>query len=100
MLQSKSCILFKFLSYSKEIQIFSAAFMQVANYCRERIHVALAEEIEAEKVRLSEGSVGGNFDELWKKAFTNCFLKVDGLIGEANEPVAPETVGSTAVVAI
>ncbi|XP_031255689.1 protein phosphatase 2C 77-like [Pistacia vera] len=79
---------------------------QVANYCRERIHMALAEEIETEKARLSEGTFGGNYEELWKKAFTNCFLKVDAEIAGANaskgcaEPVAPETVGSTAVVAI
>ncbi|KAJ9550537.1 hypothetical protein OSB04_014582 [Centaurea solstitialis] len=41
--------------------------------------------------------------DLWKKAFVNCFLKVDDEIGGKQasvEPVAPETVGSTAVVAL
>lgn len=40
--------------------------------------------------------------ELWRKAFANCFVKVDAEVsGKAStEPVAPETVGSTAVVAI
>ncbi|CAL1390022.1 unnamed protein product [Linum trigynum] len=74
---------------------------QVANYCRDRVHTALAEEI---------GFVGNGYcvtdgcQEQWRKAFTNCFLKVDAEIGgteaSTDEPVAPETVGSTAVVAV
>ncbi|CAJ1973555.1 unnamed protein product [Sphenostylis stenocarpa] len=75
---------------------------QVANYCRQRLHLALAEEIESVKQCLLVESANDDCRDLWKKAFTNCFLKVDSEVGgEVNsDPVAPETVGSTAVVAI
>ncbi|XP_028777329.1 protein phosphatase 2C 50 [Neltuma alba] len=75
---------------------------QVANYCRDRVHWALAEEIEFVKEGLINGGIKDGIQDQWKKAFTNCFLKVDAEVGgKANrEPVAPETVGSTAVVAI
>ncbi|KDP34066.1 hypothetical protein JCGZ_07637 [Jatropha curcas] len=75
---------------------------QVANYCRNRVHSALIEEIEFVKAGLSDGSLKDSCVEQWKKAFTNCFLKVDAEVGGKGtaEPVAPETVGSTAVVAI
>ncbi|XP_057506440.1 protein phosphatase 2C 50-like [Actinidia eriantha] len=86
---------------------------QVANYCRDRIHLALAEEIEiAEESR--DGRFGSDCEELWKKAFLSCFLKVDAEVGgvrignrgiadtseDCLEPVAHDAVGSTAVVAI
>ncbi|KAK1576487.1 hypothetical protein Q3G72_014310 [Acer saccharum] len=89
---------------------------QVANYCSERIHFALAEEIEIIKNDLADGSTKESRQEQWEKTFTSCFLKVDDEIGgntgrsvgsddedasEATfEAVAPETVGSTAVVAL
>ncbi|KAI4316497.1 hypothetical protein L6164_024477 [Bauhinia variegata] len=75
---------------------------QVANYCRERIHLALAEEIEFAREGLINGSIKDECQDQWIKAFSNCFLKVDAEVGgNANsEPIAPETVGSTAVVAI
>ncbi|WJZ84884.1 hypothetical protein VitviT2T_004462 [Vitis vinifera] len=75
---------------------------QVANYCRDRIHSALAEEIETAKTGFSDGNVQDYCKELWTKVFKNCFLKVDAEVGgkASLEPVAPETVGSTAVVAI
>uniref|UniRef100_A0A5B7ARS3 protein-serine/threonine phosphatase n=2 Tax=Davidia involucrata TaxID=16924 RepID=A0A5B7ARS3_DAVIN len=75
---------------------------QVANYCRDQIHSALAEELEIVMASLSDGSIKDNCQERWKKAFTNCFLKVDAEVGGKPilEPVAPETVGSTAVVAV
>ncbi|OMO86502.1 phosphatase 2C (PP2C)-like protein [Corchorus olitorius] len=75
---------------------------QVANYCRERIHPALAEEIEFVKDCQSNKSITDSCQELWKKAFTNCFVKVDAEVGgqTGQEPVAPETVGSTSVVAL
>uniref|UniRef100_A0A2N9HA80 protein-serine/threonine phosphatase n=1 Tax=Fagus sylvatica TaxID=28930 RepID=A0A2N9HA80_FAGSY len=75
---------------------------QVADYCRDRVHKALAEEIEFVKKGLTDGSNKDNCQEQWKKALTNCFLKVDDEVGGKTflEPVAPETVGSTAVVAI
>ncbi|KAL3566420.1 hypothetical protein D5086_031835 [Populus alba] len=74
---------------------------QVANYCRDRFHSALSEEIEFVKNGLIDGSIKDGCQEQWKKAFTNCFLKVDAEVGGKGgaEPVAPETVGSTAVVA-
>lgn len=64
------------------------------------MHLALAEEIEFVKERLIIGST--DCQDQWKKAFTNCFLNVDAEVGGkvSCEPVAPETVGSTAVVAI
>lgn len=68
-------------------------FIQVANYCSERMHLALAEEMEMES---GEGS--NKQQDQWKKAFRNCFVKVDGEI--SSKGVASETVGSTAVVAI
>jgi len=64
--------------------------------------LALAEEIEFIKEGLLNGSIKDGCQDQWKKVFTTCFLKVDAEVGgKANcEPVAPETVGSTAVVAI
>ncbi|CAH9126603.1 unnamed protein product [Cuscuta epithymum] len=71
---------------------------QVAKYCRDRIHTALEEELCNE---LRKENVE-NTQALWRRAFGNCFVKVDAEVGGQGsvEPVAPETVGSTAVVAI
>lgn len=89
--------------------------IQVANYCQERLHSVLIEEIEAAQSSLAETNGRDDWQDHWKKAFINCFQKVDnevGGIGASNsgnnnggsesciEPVAPETAGSTAVVAI
>ncbi|KAG9451812.1 hypothetical protein H6P81_004716 [Aristolochia fimbriata] len=90
---------------------------QVANYCRERVHSALIEEIETAKESCSEEvNSGDKWQAKWERAFTSCFLKVDAEVGgkvsrgDAGidgdvpegglEPIAPETVGSTAVVGI
>ncbi|KAK9142285.1 hypothetical protein Syun_011685 [Stephania yunnanensis] len=82
---------------------------QVANYCRDRIHSALVEELNHVKEGLSNGNVRDSWQVQWEKAFTNCFLKVDAEVGGgvhresidgSTEPVAPETVGSTAAVAV
>ncbi|KAE8667068.1 Protein phosphatase 2C 16 [Hibiscus syriacus] len=75
---------------------------QVANYCRGRLHSALVEEIESVKKCQSNASITDSCLELWKRVFTNCFVKVDAEIGGQadQEPVAPETVGSTAVVTL
>ncbi|KAL2945215.1 Protein phosphatase 2C 16 [Bienertia sinuspersici] len=88
---------------------------QVANYCRDHLHQALAEEIDVVKQSFLTRSSEENMQQQWEKAFSRCFLKVDAEVGgtkqrpsvgssnvsEANvEPIAPETVGSTAVVAI
>ncbi|XP_078428128.1 protein phosphatase 2C 50-like [Wolffia australiana] len=85
---------------------------QVANYCRERMHIALEEEM----MNLNEDPSGSNLgaDECkkkWESVFSSCFLKVDAEVGGkrcrvnnsdccSSEPVGPETVGSTAVVAL
>ncbi|KAH6821128.1 HYPERSENSITIVE TO ABA1 [Perilla frutescens var. hirtella] len=87
---------------------------QVANYCRDRIHLALVEELNNCKV--VEGSTRDTRHVQWEKVFTDCFLKVDDEVGGKTkpgsspqgdaeedyivEPLAPETVGSTAVVAL
>lgn len=75
---------------------------QVADYCRGRLHDALAEELELFMASMGVGNTEVNCQDIWKKAFTNCFLKVDAEIGgkAGLEPIAPETVGSTAVVAV
>ncbi|KEH32480.1 putative protein-serine/threonine phosphatase [Medicago truncatula] len=69
---------------------------QVANYCQERLHSALIEEIEARQSSLDETNGRNNWQENWNKVLFNCFQKVDDEI----ETLAPETAGSTAVVAI
>ncbi|XP_020227342.1 protein phosphatase 2C 50 [Cajanus cajan] len=88
--------------------------LQVANYCQEHLHSVLIEEIEAAQSSLVETNAR-DWQDRWKKAFINCFQKVDNEVGgigarnsgnnsggsESNiEPVAPETAGSTAVVTI
>ncbi|KAJ8750941.1 hypothetical protein K2173_016122 [Erythroxylum novogranatense] len=83
---------------------------QVSTYCSQRLHLTLAEEIV--RVGLCDGGIKDCLLEKWKKALSSCFRKVDSKVGEPctatagsdsdthSEPVAPETVGSTAVVAI
>ncbi|XP_062008703.1 protein phosphatase 2C 16-like [Rosa rugosa] len=89
---------------------------QVANYCCERLHSALAEELQIIEDDLTDGIMGETQQVKWEKAFTNCFQSVDdetggkvsrGITGSNEdasgssfEPVAAETVGSTAVVAL
>ncbi|KAG2319778.1 hypothetical protein Bca4012_053963 [Brassica carinata] len=87
--------------------------LQVADYCHDRIHFALAEEIEWIKEELCERNTGEGRQVQWEKVFFDCFLKVDDEVkGKINRPVvgspdkmvleavSPETVGSTAVVAL
>lgn len=61
------------------------------------------------KAGLQDKNTGICWQEQCRKAFSNCFLKVDAEVGGAPKdtngstsvpPIAPETVGSTAVVAI
>ncbi|XP_052182919.1 protein phosphatase 2C 16-like [Diospyros lotus] len=89
---------------------------QVANYCRDRVHLALSETLKDIETSLVEESMRDAQQVEWQKAFTHCFHKVDDEIGgeasrdtatdnqdasdDSFEPVAPETVGSTAVVAL
>ncbi|CAN8248375.1 unnamed protein product [Cochlearia groenlandica] len=68
---------------------------QVANYCRERMHMALTEEIAKEKPEFCDGDT---WHEKWKKALFNTFMRVDSEIESVAQ--APETVGSTSVVAV
>ncbi|XP_002975042.2 probable protein phosphatase 2C 8 [Selaginella moellendorffii] len=87
---------------------------QVAHFCKDRLHVALVEQIK-ESIALA-GFASANevtcWDTVWEKALESCFLKVDGEIDsmclrpgncdkcEVNTGVCCETVGSTAVVAV
>ncbi|KAL1203779.1 Protein phosphatase 2C 16 [Cardamine amara subsp. amara] len=85
---------------------------QVADYCRDRLHFSLAEEIERIKDELCNRNTGEGRQVQWEKVFNSCFLTVDGEIGgkmgravvgssdKVLEAVASETVGSTAVVAL
>ncbi|KAG5537930.1 hypothetical protein RHGRI_025129 [Rhododendron griersonianum] len=89
---------------------------QVANYCRDRIHFALSEELKDIEADFVEGSMRDAQQVQWQKVFTQCFLKVDDEVGgkvsrgvacdnadacgSIVDPVAPETVGSTAVAAL
>ncbi|KAL6615454.1 hypothetical protein ACP70R_037724 [Stipagrostis hirtigluma subsp. patula] len=94
---------------------------QVANYCRERLHVALVEHLNRIEGTVCAANLGDvEFKKQWEKAFVDCFSRVDDEVGGkasraggggagtsdaaapqvVQEPVAPETVGSTAVVAI
>ncbi|KAK4481975.1 hypothetical protein RD792_012890 [Penstemon davidsonii] len=84
---------------------------QVASYCRDRIHLALVDELKSVKDDVANGSTRDTRQVQWEKVFTSCFLKVDDEVGgkvsknnpesdASFEPIAPETVGSTAVVAV
>lgn len=86
---------------------------QVANYCKERLHVALTEEIDKSNQKYVDNYVGYNWKEQWMKIFLDCFRKLDDEVGGSLKiegdvssnpsvvpPVAPDSVGSTAVVAI
>lgn len=67
----------------------------------------LVDEITTAQSSFDEQNGRENWENQWKKAFSNCFHKVDdevGGVGEGNgasfEPLASEAVGSTAVVAL
>lgn len=62
----------------------------------------MVEEIEIIATDLNDGHRRETREELWTRAFTNCFLKVDDEVGGrgGRAPVAWDTVGSTAVVAV
>ncbi|XP_078438683.1 protein phosphatase 2C 50-like [Wolffia australiana] len=72
---------------------------QVANYCRHRMHTVLQEELK--NIGENNGSCS------WEDALTSSFLRIDAEVsgkveGSAGslEPIAPDTVGSTSIVAI
>ncbi|KAI4380774.1 hypothetical protein MLD38_006924 [Melastoma candidum] len=81
---------------------------QVADYCSRRIHTALVEEMETEKLNFCDQTVLGRGH--LERAFSGCFQKVDAEVGGVSrgedgkrthiEAVTPDTVGSTAVIAL
>ncbi|KAK4487659.1 hypothetical protein RD792_005686 [Penstemon davidsonii] len=79
---------------------------QVANHCQENMHLALAEEIGIAKENLNIQIGECILREQWVKIFINCFQKLDDEVGGFRKVkgdidfVAPDSVGSTAVVAI
>ncbi|KAK6126768.1 hypothetical protein DH2020_039493 [Rehmannia glutinosa] len=85
---------------------------QVSNYCRERLHLALAEEIRVAKENLHIEIGERNLKEQWLDVFRTCFRRLDDEVGgfpRGDEdltsnpplmPIAPDSVGSTAVVAV
>jgi protein phosphatase 2C len=85
--------------------------VQVANYCRDKIHVVLRDVLGADNGFGEVGEV--DVKEPWEKVFGDCFQKVDDEVSgkasmfpsgsrepRAAEPVAADNVGSTAVVAV
>ena len=54
----------------------------MANYCRDRIHVDLVEEIGSIKDNLCDGTSIESRHVQWEKTCTSYFLKVDDEIGE------------------
>ncbi|KAG0461455.1 hypothetical protein HPP92_021752 [Vanilla planifolia] len=96
---------------------------QVANYCKKRMHLALADEIRSVS-GVATRIESNNLQQKWETVFTNCFKKIDDEIGQSGArcttgnmssptcdegnldtsmtsgPIIPETVGSTAVVAV
>jgi protein phosphatase 2C len=89
-------------------------FVQVANYCANRMHVVLKEALgRAARAGLEESGELLDITELWQKVFGGCFQRVDdevsgqasrlcgGVSSEAQcKPVAAGDVGSTAAVAV
>ncbi|CAE5957771.1 unnamed protein product [Arabidopsis arenosa] len=86
---------------------------QVADYCHARIHFALVERIKEELCKRNTGEYSRHVQ--WEKIFVDCYLKVDDEVkGRISRPVSgsgssdrmvlqavsPETVGSTALVAL
>ncbi|XP_031488694.1 probable protein phosphatase 2C 6 isoform X1 [Nymphaea colorata] len=74
---------------------------QVAKYCGSRLHEALAEQWGRRTE--TAGHEGSNWKMRWEEALDRGFKRVDGeLAGEFDEggPIAPEIIGSTAVVVL
>ncbi|XP_047076889.1 probable protein phosphatase 2C 8 [Lolium rigidum] len=78
---------------------------RVAEACRERMHVVLAEEVRRLRRRVDSEWQGGASDDgaQWKEAMAACFARVDGEVGADDgdtDAAGEQTVGSTAVVAV
>ncbi|KAM0846319.1 hypothetical protein ACQ4PT_055735 [Festuca glaucescens] len=74
---------------------------RVAEACRERMHVVLAEEVRRLRCRGDEWRSAAAEEDgaRWKEAMAACFARVDGEVGAADDG-GEQTVGSTAVVAV
>ncbi|KAL4333807.1 hypothetical protein GQ457_07G031040 [Hibiscus cannabinus] len=64
---------------------------QVSNYCQKHMHQLLSEEIAS-----STSDTSKECQLQWQKTFSNCNVKIDNQISL----IAPDSVGSTAVVAL
>lgn len=75
---------------------------RVAEACRERMHVVLAEEVERLKLAAAADATDDGGAARWKEAMAACFARVDGEVAEDDEEedAAEQTVGSTAIVAV
>jgi protein phosphatase 2C len=90
---------------------------QAANFCAERLHHALAEEVESCFVQgQNVDQTTGDWESKWLTVMTQCFKRMDAEVGGfyleegecpasdnprcCPEPIAPETVGTTAIVAV
>ena len=61
------------------------------------MHIALMEEIK--KLRNLSNDVENDLPSLWEAALTNCFVRINDEVGGI-DPIAPDTVGSTSIVAM
>jgi hypothetical protein len=102
----------------KWTQYLDKCLLQVANYCADRLHHTLAEETLSSFANEGGADNGArNWENRWKKAMTSCFLRMDAEVGGVSgrdcdcgqaegcakcsiDPIAPETVGTTAIVAV
>lgn len=91
---------------------------QAANFCASRLHQALAEELNTFfKKQLDDATKVHDWECQWQKIMSSCFMRMDAEVagvcwrsGECGQtdgsprccpdPIAPETVGSTATVAV
>lgn len=91
---------------------------QVSNFCKDRLHITLANEFQScnDGDQNDSSSTRLPWEKYWEKAMFSTFHKMDaeiegftwrgahegnGSVRErVSEPLAPETVGSTAVVAV
>ena len=73
------------------VTLYFLGVIQVAKFCAERIHEVVAKEWET----LNSGE---GWQRRWEAAFCNGFEKVDDEV--ITESVAPDIVGSTAVVVV
>nr|CDM82120.1 unnamed protein product [Triticum aestivum] len=78
---------------------------RVAEACRLRMHLVLAEEVRLRRLQPWGGGQGrtedGEDGARWKEAMTACFARVDGEVGvDDGTDAGEQTVGSTALVAV